>query len=68
MGENKGQLSFDWSQNTATPVMHSVELQLFPPATESSVVCFQTHKFQRDEQDRSYHFSEIIKLVAHLNR
>lgn len=65
--DSEGQLSFDWPQTIATSKAESSdEKQAFYPSAASSVVCFQTHKLKRDEQDRSYHFSQIIKLVAHL--
>jgi hypothetical protein len=62
----EGQLSFDWSQSVAQPVNIQVILTSeISPAAE--VLCLRTHRHRRDEAERSHHFSEILKLVEHLN-
>jgi hypothetical protein len=62
--EPEEQLSFDWSQtftNVTVEVRHSDSL----PSAE--VFCLHSHRQTLDEAERSHHFSEILKLVSHLN-
>lgn len=61
----EGQLSFDLSQCS----LRSPEMQAVLPTDTShptNVLCLQAHRSQREEVERSHHFSEILKLVAHL--
>lgn len=65
---DEGQLSFDWSQATVDAAPLSNQANVFLEKSTSPVVCLQSHRLKREESERSYHFSEIIKLVAHLKR
>lgn len=62
---SEGQLSFDWSQPVAHPVdaQPQAKIEIAPTA---EVLCLAAHRNRVEENERSRHFSEILKLVAHL--